>query len=321
MFEPTVRFGVAVCGNSPCDLIRIFRKAFGYPCVAVHSKRTIWYSPCVPMLMSTPATVQGGNVGRHAEQDGGAAWAERARVPLVVVLDEFQAVLTGAGEVDAVIRSEIQHHDQAGYVFAGSRIGTMREPFADRSRPFYAQAASLTLGPLPRVLWPSTSARASSSTAAPSRRSPMANRRSARRRSAATAQARARPGKRSPRSLTSRRAPTKLDDSSTHSCTSGSGHWGREAEVDCARQGAREPLCPTSCRFSSRPRCASTLRPRKPPANAQGDHEVNMIVEQERTARIPARRQDSGRAGGAAPAVTRPRASWACDGHRLPYAR
>jgi len=74
---------------------------------------------------------------------------ERVGVPLVVVLDESQAVLTGAGEVDAVIRSEIQHHDRVGYVFAGSHVGMMHELFADRSRPFYAQAAPLTLDTLP----------------------------------------------------------------------------------------------------------------------------------------------------------------------------
>ncbi len=74
---------------------------------------------------------------------------ERIRTPLFVVLDEFQAVLAGGGEVDATIRSEIQHHDHIGYIFAGSHVGMMRELFADRSRPFYAQAAPLTLGPLP----------------------------------------------------------------------------------------------------------------------------------------------------------------------------
>ena len=68
---------------------------------------------------------------------------------MIVVLDEFQAVLAGAGEIDATIRSEIQHHDCVGYIFAGSHVGMMRELFADQTRPFYAQAAPLTLGPLP----------------------------------------------------------------------------------------------------------------------------------------------------------------------------
>jgi hypothetical protein len=74
---------------------------------------------------------------------------ERVGAPLVVVLDEFQAILAGAGEADAAIRSEIQHHHRVGYVFAGSHVGMMRELFADRARPFYAQAAPLALGPLP----------------------------------------------------------------------------------------------------------------------------------------------------------------------------
>ena len=87
-----------------------------------------------------------------ALEDRFAIFAElrdRVRAPVIVVLDEFQAVLAGAGEIDARIRSEIQHHDRVGYIFAGSHVGMMRELFADRTRPFYAQATPLTLGPLP----------------------------------------------------------------------------------------------------------------------------------------------------------------------------
>ncbi|MGH2855556.1 MAG: hypothetical protein ACRDLF_15345, partial [Solirubrobacteraceae bacterium] len=87
-----------------------------------------------------------------ALEDRFAIFAElqdRVRAPVVVVLDEFQAVLAGAGDIDATIRSEIQHHDRVGYIFAGSHVGMMRELFADRTRPFYAQATPLTLGPLP----------------------------------------------------------------------------------------------------------------------------------------------------------------------------
>jgi uncharacterized protein len=73
---------------------------------------------------------------------------QRTSLPLLVVLDEFQAVLA-AGNLDAVIRSEIQHHDRVGYIFAGSHVGMMRELFNERGRPFYAQATPLPLGPLP----------------------------------------------------------------------------------------------------------------------------------------------------------------------------
>jgi hypothetical protein len=74
---------------------------------------------------------------------------ERTKRPILVAFDEFQAVLQA--ELDAVIRSVIQHHG-AGvtYVFSGSHPGMMRSLFADRRRPFYGQAAPLELGRLPR---------------------------------------------------------------------------------------------------------------------------------------------------------------------------
>jgi hypothetical protein len=68
----------------------------------------------------------------------------------LVVFDEFQDVLSAKDSVDAVIRSEIQHHgDAASYIFAGSHVGMMRELFADRRRAFYGQAAPVELPPLP----------------------------------------------------------------------------------------------------------------------------------------------------------------------------
>ena len=76
--------------------------------------------------------------------------SERVQARVVVVFDEFQAVLTAHDNVDAVIRSEIQHHaDAASYIFAGSQVGMMQQLFADQRRAFYAQARPLTLPPLP----------------------------------------------------------------------------------------------------------------------------------------------------------------------------
>lgn len=75
---------------------------------------------------------------------------ERHGTRTLVVFDEFQDVLMAQDRVDAVIRSEIQHHgDAASYVFAGSHVGMMRELFADRRRAFYGQAAPVELAPLP----------------------------------------------------------------------------------------------------------------------------------------------------------------------------
>lgn len=75
---------------------------------------------------------------------------ERHGLRTLVVFDEFQDVLAAQDRVDAVIRSEIQHHgDAASYVFAGSHVGMMRELFADRRRAFYGQAGPIELPPLP----------------------------------------------------------------------------------------------------------------------------------------------------------------------------
>jgi uncharacterized protein len=75
---------------------------------------------------------------------------ERHGVRTLVVFDEFQDVLAAQARIDAVMRSEIQHHgDAASYVFAGSQVGMMRELFADRRRAFYGQAAPVELPPLP----------------------------------------------------------------------------------------------------------------------------------------------------------------------------
>lgn len=75
---------------------------------------------------------------------------ERHGTRTLVIFDEFQDVLAASDRVDAVIRSEIQHHgDAASYIFAGSHVGMMRELFADRRRAFYGQATPIELPPLP----------------------------------------------------------------------------------------------------------------------------------------------------------------------------
>jgi hypothetical protein len=74
---------------------------------------------------------------------------ERHGTRTLVVFDEFQDVLATQDRVDAVLRSEIQHHgDAASYIFAGSHVGMMRELFASRRRAFYGQARPVELPPL-----------------------------------------------------------------------------------------------------------------------------------------------------------------------------
>ena len=67
--------------------------------------------------------------------------------PTVVVVDEFP----GIDRVDGAagrLRTKFQHHFQEiGLVFAGSQPSLMRAMFAERSRPFYAQADLVEIGP------------------------------------------------------------------------------------------------------------------------------------------------------------------------------
>jgi len=74
---------------------------------------------------------------------------ERTGRRVVVAFDEFPDLLRAGDHLDAVMRSEIQHHGQAaGYLFAGSDVGMMRELFASKRRAFYGQASPTALGPL-----------------------------------------------------------------------------------------------------------------------------------------------------------------------------
>src|SRR5215207_5154104 len=78
------------------------------------------------------------------------AMHERDGVSTLVVLDEFQDLLTARADLDGLVRSRIQYHgDAAAYVYAGSEPSMMRELFDRRERPLFGQADPLALGPLP----------------------------------------------------------------------------------------------------------------------------------------------------------------------------
>jgi uncharacterized protein len=75
--------------------------------------------------------------------------AVRAEIKVIVAFDEFQAVLGAKPPLDGALRSVIeQHGTHVGYLFSGSHPGMMRGLFADRERPFYGQARSVSLSPL-----------------------------------------------------------------------------------------------------------------------------------------------------------------------------
>lgn len=75
---------------------------------------------------------------------------ERTGRRSVIAFDEFQEVVRIDPALPGVFRAELETHGEAaGYIFSGSHPGLMRELFSDRRHAFFAQAAPVTLGPLP----------------------------------------------------------------------------------------------------------------------------------------------------------------------------
>ena len=75
---------------------------------------------------------------------------ERTGRLCTIAFDEFQEVVRIDPALPGVFRSELESHGSAAaYIFCGSHPGLMRELFSDRRHAFFAQAAPITLGPLP----------------------------------------------------------------------------------------------------------------------------------------------------------------------------
>lgn len=71
-----------------------------------------------------------------------------ARVPTLLVLDEFSDIGNAPGTA-ALLRTKFQrNYHRFGLLFAGSHVSTMRELFADHEQPFYGQADLVTIGAL-----------------------------------------------------------------------------------------------------------------------------------------------------------------------------
>lgn len=69
----------------------------------------------------------------------------------LVVLDEFQQIVTAAGEkAERQIRAAVQTHENVGYVFAGSSSRMMTEMISTSARAFWQLGDQLHLGPIPR---------------------------------------------------------------------------------------------------------------------------------------------------------------------------
>jgi uncharacterized protein len=70
----------------------------------------------------------------------------------ILVFDEFQDFLRAPGELDGLLRSKMQtHQDAASYVFCASEAALLEAHFADRKKPLFDQARPLYLSALSDV--------------------------------------------------------------------------------------------------------------------------------------------------------------------------
>lgn len=76
-------------------------------------------------------------------------YLEHADKPCLVAIDEFQAIAKYPEKnVEALLRTQIQHCSNATFIFSGSQRHMMGEIFTSPSRPFYQSTAIMDLKPI-----------------------------------------------------------------------------------------------------------------------------------------------------------------------------
>lgn len=79
------------------------------------------------------------------------AYMEQSDGRCVVAFDEFQTVSGYADKnVEALLRSHIQHLTNVSFIFSGSQRHVLENMFVSASRPFYQSAQMMPLGPISR---------------------------------------------------------------------------------------------------------------------------------------------------------------------------
>lgn len=80
------------------------------------------------------------------------SWLELSNTPCIVCFDEFQRISNYQdnkhGEVEALLRSIIQHLRNVNFIFSGSERHLLSEMFFSAAKPFYNSADLLNLQPL-----------------------------------------------------------------------------------------------------------------------------------------------------------------------------
>ncbi len=77
-------------------------------------------------------------------------YIDKAEKRCLVAIDEFQQIANYPEKnIEAILRTHIQHCSNADFIFAGSERHILEEMFNSYARPFYASATCMTLNELP----------------------------------------------------------------------------------------------------------------------------------------------------------------------------
>lgn len=78
------------------------------------------------------------------------SYLRKADKPCIVAIDEFQQIAAYPEKnIEAVLRTYIQHCNNAKFIFAGSQRHTMGNMFTSASRPFYQSVSIMSLESIP----------------------------------------------------------------------------------------------------------------------------------------------------------------------------
>lgn len=81
-------------------------------------------------------------------------YLETSEKPCIVAIDEFQTISSyKEANVEATLRTYIQHCHNASFIFAGSQRNMMTEMFLSHARPFYQSTSIKTLLPIDRDVY------------------------------------------------------------------------------------------------------------------------------------------------------------------------
>lgn len=108
-------------------------------------------SPLGTVTVSFPGVTSDRDISRLAQEVYAlpARLSETRRRPVVVALDEFQAIGSfNGGSVEHALRAAVQHQRTVGYVFAGSEPSLMERMLTPK-RPFYKAGPVLRLEKIP----------------------------------------------------------------------------------------------------------------------------------------------------------------------------